>query len=186
MRAEPFWIPGPWRGRLGIVPRPRGGDWLDTETRAWRDVGFDVVVSLLEAHEEADLLLEGESASSQASGLTFRPYPIPDRGVPSSRESVAQLASDLGNLLNTGKNVALHCRQGIGRSSLIAAAVLVASAVDVESALDTIERSRGLKVPETDEQRRWIRDFASWFGRAAQPAAATDRLRRRLRTQSPH
>jgi protein-tyrosine phosphatase len=161
------------------VPRPRGGDWLDAETQAWHDQGFDVVVSLLETHEEADLLLEQEAASSKANGLTFRSFPMPDRGVPSSRESVAQLAGDIRNLLSGGKNVALHCRQSIGRSSLIAAAVLVASTVDVEAALETIERSRGLKVPETDEQGQWIKDFASWFARATQPAAA-DGLPRRL------
>lgn len=28
-----YWIPGPWPGRLGIVPRPRGGDWFEDEMR---------------------------------------------------------------------------------------------------------------------------------------------------------
>jgi hypothetical protein len=75
-----FWIPGPWRGRLAIAARPRGGDWLD-ETKSWRQAGLDVVVSLLET-EEADqlgLALEGELAIS--SGLRFISFPIPDRGV---------------------------------------------------------------------------------------------------------
>ena len=53
-------IDGPWRGRLAIVPRPRGGDWLDVEARGWRNLGFDCVVSLLERPEEAELQLEGE------------------------------------------------------------------------------------------------------------------------------
>ena len=48
MGTKVYWIAGPWQGRLGIVPRPRGADWLDDETRAWRDVGIDMVVSLLE------------------------------------------------------------------------------------------------------------------------------------------
>ena len=182
MRGEVFWIGGPWRGRLGIVARPRGGDWLDDEARAWRDAGVDIVVSLLEPQEETDLLLEGESVSSAASGLEFRSYPIPDRGVPNSRESVATLTSEIADALNAGKTVAVHCRQGIGRSALIAAAVLVAAGQDPEIALEAIERSRGIKVPETTEQRQWIADFASWLAaaRAAQPAAAADRLRRRL------
>lgn len=29
MAARVFWIAGPWPGRLGIVPRPRGREWLD-------------------------------------------------------------------------------------------------------------------------------------------------------------
>ena len=89
MGAKVFWITGPWRGRLGIVPRPRGAEWLDDETRAWREAGIDIVVSFLEPAEEADLALTGESTSSAASGLEFRSFPIPDRSVPNSREAVA-------------------------------------------------------------------------------------------------
>ena len=114
MSAKIFWISGPWRGRLGIVPRPRGAEWLDDETRAWREAGIDVVVSLLEPADEADLDLSGESTSAQASGLGFRALPIPDRGVPNSREAVAAVADQLVDALRSGKTVAVHCRQGIG------------------------------------------------------------------------
>src|SRR5262249_18510247 len=78
MAAKVFGITGPWRGRLGIVPRPRGAEWLDDETRSWREAGIDVVVSLLEPAEEAEIALAGESASSAVSGLEFRSFPIPD------------------------------------------------------------------------------------------------------------
>lgn len=177
-----FWVPGPWRGKLGILRRPRGGDWLRDETKAWREVRIDVVVSLLEPGEQVQLALEGEAAAATASGVEFRPFPIPDRGVPASQESVAKLASRIVEALETGRNVAVHCRQGIGRSALIVGAVLVAAGQDPKTALKTIEKSRGLEVPETEEQRQWLRDFASWLlaTPSAQPAAAADRLRRRL------
>jgi len=161
MQAKVFWIPGLWRGRLGIVPRPRGGEWLDDETRAWREAGIGVMVSLLEPREEAELALTRESASSTASGLEFRSFPILDRGVPDSHESAAELASQIVKALHSGKNVALHCRQGIGRSGLIAAAALISSGLDPETALQTIGRARGFEVPETDAQRQWISDFSS-------------------------
>ena len=99
-----FPVAGPWTGRLGIVPRPRGGDWLADEAIAWRDAGINMVVS----------------------------------------------------------NVVAHCRQGIGRSSMIVAATLVTGGMDLIDALKTIKKSRGLDVPETDEQRRWLTAFASW------------------------
>ena len=182
MGTNVFWIPGPWRGRLGIVFRPRGGEWLDDETRAWRGAGIDIIVSLLEPREEAELVLAGESASSAASGLEFRSFPIPDRSVPNSLEAVAQLASHIVNALRAGKNVALHWRQGIGRSGLIGAAALISSGQDPETALQTIGRSRGLEVPETNVQRQWLLDFSSWLAerRAGPPDAPADRLRRRL------
>jgi protein-tyrosine phosphatase len=181
MGAKVFWITGPWRGRLGIVPRPRGAEWLDDETRSWREAGIDVVVSLLEPTEEGELALTGESASSVASGLQFRSFPIPDRSVPNSREAVAQLVDQIVDTLDAGKSVALHCRQGIGRSAMIAAAALISGGQDAETAINTIRRSRGLEVPETHAQRQWIADFSSWLSnkRAAQPRHAGDVAPRR-------
>ena len=181
MGARIFWITGPWRGRLGIVPRPRGAEWLDDETRAWREAGIDVVVSLLEPDEEAELALTGESISSAASGLEFRSFPIPDRSVPNSREAVVQLVDHIVDALHAGKSVALHCRQGIGRSAMIAAAALISGGQNAEIAIDTIRRSRGLEVPETRAQRQWISDFSSWLAnkRAAQPRHAADGAPRR-------
>jgi predicted protein tyrosine phosphatase len=182
MAAKIFWVAGPWRGRLGIIPRPRGAEWLDDEICAWRDVGIDVLISLLEPDEEAELGLTGESTSSAAAGLAFHAFPVPDRGVPRAREAVADLADHMVDALTSGKTVAVHCRQGLGRSAMIAAAALIAAGLDPESAVNTVRRSRGLDVPETQAQRQWILDFAAWLAsrRAAQPqhpAGGTSRRR---------
>ncbi len=181
MTAKIFWITGPWRGRLGIVPRPRGAEWLDDETRAWREAGIDIVVSLLESDEEAELDLTGESTSSTASGLAFRAFPIPDRSVPGSREAVAALADQIVDALRSGKTVAVHCRQGIGRSAMMVAAALIAGGLDAEDAVNAIRQSRGLDVPETQAQRQWISDFSAWTSsrRAAQQQHPADGASRR-------
>jgi protein-tyrosine phosphatase len=67
----------------------------------------------------------------------------------------------------------VHCRQGIGRSGLIVGGVLVAAGEDLGAALEAIRKSRGVSVPETEEQRQWLGDFAPWLAsrRAAQHAA---------------
>lgn len=188
MQPNVFWVVGPWPGTLGILLRPRGGDWLADETVAWRESGIDVVVSLLEPEEEAQLGLEGEAATAVASGIDFRRFPIPDRGVPASRAGVVALADDIIDALDAGKNVAVHCRQGIGRSGLIVGGVLVAAGADLAEALRAIEESRGLGVPETEEQRRWLSDLSRWLvaSRAAQPAAAADERRSSSRVDSKH
>lgn len=159
---------------------------MGDETSAWREAGIDMVVSLLEPEEEAQLVLEGEAAAAAASGIDFKPFPIPDRGVPASRESVAELASDIVDALDMGKNVAVHCRQGIGRSGMIVGGVLVAAGQDLATALRTIKESRGLEVPETEEQQHWLSKFASWLvtAQAAQQAAAADKRRRNIRPNS--
>lgn len=181
MGAKVFWLAGPWKGRLGIVPRPRGAEWLDEEMRAWSEAGIDVVVSLLEPDEEAELALAGESACASTSDLEFHSFPIPDRGVPTSREAVAQLVDHIISALHAGKSVVLHCRQGIGRSAMVAAAALVSGGESAESAMKTIRRSRGLEVPETHAQRQWILDFSSWLAarRASQPHQGSEGAARR-------
>ena len=158
-----FRITGPWQGRLGVVLRPLGGDWLRDETTAWREAGIDHVVSLLEAEEERELALEGEAVAAAASEVGFTAFPIRDRGVPPSRELVAELVNRTLTTLKTGRNVAVHCRQGIGRSALIVGAVLVADGEDPDTAFQIVKEARGIDVPETVEQRQWLRGFASWL-----------------------
>ena len=181
MAARIFWITGPWPGRLGIAPRPRGAEWLDDETRAWRKAGIDAVVSLLEPAEEAELDLRGEPASSKASGLTFHAFPIPDRGIPRSPEAVGEVADQIVGALRSGKTVVVHCRQGIGRSAMMVAAALIAGGLTAETAVNAIRQSRGLEVPETEAQRQWISDFSAWLSsaRAAQQQHQVDGASRR-------
>ena len=142
------------------MPRPRGGDWLEVEVRAWRDAGVGVVVSLLESEEVADLDLSAESELSRANGIDFVTFPIVDRSVPTARETVAELVAKLAVALKEGKNVAIHCRQGVGRAALVAVSTLIRLGIDVETAIATIGLARGRPVPETSEQRQWLLDFA--------------------------
>lgn len=161
MKADPFWIPGPWRGRLSMVARPRGGDWLDDEARAWRGAGIDVVVSLLESDEAIQLGLTEERQAAERQALSFVSFPIPDRGVPASSEAAIEVIGRILTGLRAGNNVAVHCRQGIGRSGLIAAAVLVSSGLQPEQAMEIVSSARGIPIPETLVQRRWIQGVPS-------------------------
>lgn len=160
MRRNVYWIDGPWPGKLGILPRPRGTDWLDDEVVAWKDAGVNVVVSLLTLGEDLELGLSNERTLVQQNGLTFIGFPIPDYSVPSSMKTTRQLVSELQDCLARGKNVGVHCRQGIGRSSLVAACVLVTAGESAGTAFQQIKSARGLQVPDTPEQRDWVAAFA--------------------------
>ncbi len=161
MRTELYWISGPWPGRLAIVPRPRGGDWLADEVRSWRDAGLNVVVSLLTPEEIAEFELEQEENWCQVHGLQFHSFPIPDRGVPASRAALGDLVIGLEKALGASKGVAVHCRQGIGRSGLVTATLLVAAGEAPETALACISRARRRPVPDTLEQSDWVKAFTS-------------------------
>ena len=160
MRTELYWIEGPWRGRLAIMPRPRGGDWLEDEIQSWRRSGVDVVVSLLTGEEQTELNLPDEEALCRANGIEFVSFPIVDRSVPSSAEVFSEQMIKLVEQLANGKNVAVHCRQGIGRAALVAICLLVLSEIEPALAIERVGAARGCSVPETPEQRRWISDFA--------------------------
>jgi protein-tyrosine phosphatase len=167
VRTDFFWIPTTTPGRLAVLARPRGGDWLGDEVAGWKRTGVDVVVSLLTPSEETEFDLMSEADLARDAGIRFGSLPVPDRGVPPSREVVAELAARLAADLAAGKTVIVHCRQGIGRAGMLAAAVLTTLGMDLDAALRAIEAARGRPVPETADQRQWLAEFAT---RLPQPA----------------
>src|SRR5262245_61231239 len=92
MRPEVYWLDLPGSGRLAIMPRPRAGDWLDDEIAGWREQGIDVIVSLLEAEEIAELGLQREAVRCHDFGMEFVSFPIPDSGVPATQREAMALA----------------------------------------------------------------------------------------------
>jgi protein-tyrosine phosphatase len=159
MRTELYWVSGPWPGRLAIMPRPRGGDWLEDEVQSWRHAGVNAVLSLLTPDEVAEFGLSDEADLSAANAIQFESFPVSDRGVPSSRTGFTKVITRVAEQLGNGKTVAVHCRQGIGRASLIAIGALALSGNDPEAAIQHVSAVRGSPVPETPEQRRWILDL---------------------------
>lgn len=140
--------------RLSTMARPRG-DRLDDEMLALRRAGVDVLVCLLTPAERAELALSDESAAALRAGLDFHAHPVADFGVPDPTQ-IQPLLDTLTHRLHEGRHVAVHCRGGIGRSSLLAAALLVRLGSDPEQAWQVIADARGVPVPETDEQRQWL------------------------------
>jgi len=138
------------------MPRPRAGDWLADEMASWKTAGVDAVVSLLTDDEINELELQHEPAVCQALGLMFLASPIVDRDVPSSPEEFLALVDRLDRCLQNDMGVAIHCRMGIGRASLLAACLLVKAGMSVREAFDTISRSRGIEVPDTQYQFNWV------------------------------
>lgn len=159
MTSDLYWIDAPPGLRLATMARPRAGDWLDDEVAHWRRSGVEIVVSLLESDEIAELGLEDERAACEAGGLRYLSFPVADRGLPDS-EAAMHLAQDLAR---AGKCVAIHCRAGIGRASVMAAALLVSAGVPPATALAAIERARGLSVPDTEAQRAWVMGLGDAF-----------------------
>ena len=158
--AEPrlYWIHQFAEGNLATMAAPRLGEQFENTILGWKDEGVDVVVSMLENYEVPNLM-DAERALCHEFGMDFFSFPVRDKTVPDSIEPFAAIARDLAERVLQGQAVAIHCRAGIGRSTTLAACVLILLGVDGAVALDMIASARGLEVPETEAQRQWILDF---------------------------
>ncbi len=114
-----------------------------------------MIVSMLEPSEVKELSLMEEGNICQELGICFNNFPIPDRGLP-LRDDFVQLVDLVVRYLQGGRNVAVHCRAGIGRSGVLvccATALLIGSA---QRAIAFVSAARGVEVPDTEEQRAFI------------------------------
>ncbi len=160
MPKDIYWLDGSWPGKLAVGPRPRGGDWLKDDIAAWKRANVDAVLSLLTPDEEKDLDLRGEAGEARRQGMDFSSFPIPDRQIPRSETRWSEVLDGVARDLSRGKNVLVHCRQGIGRSGLVAACLLVKKGMSPGAAIESVSAVRGMPVPETEEQRDWIDHYA--------------------------
>jgi protein-tyrosine phosphatase len=160
MKPTIYWIENSGPGRLAILARPRGEDWLENEIQGWREAGIDVVVSMLREPENLQLGLIAEAELCRSNGLQFISFPVEDFNVPDSLDNTLDLVRKLNGLLASGKSIGFHCRGCLGRAPLIASCVLMFSGKSAETAFELVSAARGYPIPETPEQANWGRNFA--------------------------
>jgi protein-tyrosine phosphatase len=151
-----FWIATRTPGRLAILLRPASGPVLQATVEDWHSAGIETVVCLMEEGELRSLGIEREGDVCREAGLEFIALPIVDFGVPGSTAEIAPVLREIAVTLRRGSRVGIHCRQSVGRSGLLACSLLVALGFEPIEAFHTVSKSRGVSVPETSEQRRWI------------------------------
>jgi len=155
MQAEIYEIIRCPVGRLATMPRPRGGEWLMGELASLKFRGVTDLVSLLPPCEEVELALQSEAQFCADLRLRFHRHPIDDRGIPLQPAFDDFITSLLPSLVAPGF-IAIHCRAGIGRSTVAAAALLRRLGLSASDALGLISNARGFDVPDTLEQLDFI------------------------------
>jgi protein-tyrosine phosphatase len=151
MIARPYWI----TGELAILRRPRE-ERLDDEMLALREAGLHVVVSMLEDFEAKAIGLEREEMAATRAGLRFVSFPIQDGTAPRNVQQFDEFLTMLEKCLAEDQRIGVHCYGCIGRSSVVAASLLIRSGIPAEQAWNQIGIARQSVVPDTLEQLEWV------------------------------
>lgn len=144
-------------GKLFIMPKP-SGEWLSEDIAHYNSLGITEVISLLRDDEIHELALEGEIEVCNAAGIGFKRLPIQDRGLPEIIP-LRFLAKEAAKQIDTGSSIAVHCRAGIGRAGLLVCCILQELGFGAVQALTDVSEARGVRVPDTPEQRDFIIDY---------------------------
>ena len=171
--AESYWVV-PDRLLAGRYPGGKSPKEAERRVEAFLEAGFDTFIDLTEAGElpPYDVYLPGS--------VQYLRKPIPDHGLPRAREHMAEIQAAIDGALSSGRRIYVHCRAGIGRTSLAVACHLIEHGLSADAALIRLnelwrdnERSQTWPdVPETDEQRDYILDWS----REPDPMQAPDVL----------
>jgi atypical dual specificity phosphatase len=157
----------PAAGIHGVVPN--AFDWLIADqlavcvnpsvgqqaARMLVQGGITLIVNLYEAADDPELLerLDAESIHLPVLGSCAPTQLQLDIGVHA-----------IGQALERGERVAVHCGAGLGRAGTMLAAYLVSQGCGAEEAMERVRAARPGSI-ETLEQEQAVRDFARWFGR---------------------
>ncbi len=157
-------------GKIGLTFAP-GKKQLDALTGVWdrdleKDLGdlrnnfkADILVSLLEEHEFAQLQIPTLREEALRFGIEVLWFPICDGGVPESNEDFYKLVKKIATALREGKITVIHCKGGLGRTGLVAAAVLMTTTdLNPEEAIATVRRTRAGAI-ETERQAEYLVEF---------------------------
>lgn len=125
----------------------------------YRAAGADHIVSMLPDTEAEALGLRQEPDLSSAAGMSFTQHAIPDFGLPQMQHFV-RLIRQIDGWLHQGLGVTVHCKAGIGRSGMVGACLMVAQGCTASQAMEKVSAARGLNIPDTVEQGRFIEAFA--------------------------
>lgn len=145
------------QGRLWLTGLPNTSTRLADFLAAARAFGV-VRVLVLTEHDEMAALAPSYAAATESSSFPFiiDRFPIRDFGVPRNSADFLNCAGQIAAALRDGERIVVHCRGGVGRSGMMAQAVLVA--------LGMSSRTAGCRVAdagshcETAEQIDFLRE----------------------------
>ncbi len=133
---------------------------LDQDLARLRDFYLtDLLVTLNELSELQILQIPDLLQRVNAFGMISRHYPIRDYSIPPSIATLMTLVREILQAVERSQTVVIHCREGLGRSGLVATACLVARGHSADEAFFYVRETRPGSI-ETLEQEHFVRQVA--------------------------
>ena len=156
----PYWVAQINECEVGISPCPAGGRALKDELKMLLEEEEFCLVSLLTEKEEKRLGLSKEKALCKELGIRCIKFPIVDMSVPPYKIYVAFI-EHLYSISEEADRILIHCRAGIGRSSLIALGMMTRHGMPLEQSIQHVSRIRRFHVPKSISQKRLLVKYAA-------------------------
>ena len=158
MDVEIYSVKSVGKGKLSIMPCP-GAAHLKPMLTQLRESGVDSIVSLLEVTEAERLGVGDEALLCSHLGIKFRQFPIRDHKTPDNTLAFRALIDELEQELRAGDHITVHCLAGIGRTGLVAGALLIQDGLSAATATALLSDVRGCVVPQTHDQSNYLIDY---------------------------
>jgi protein-tyrosine phosphatase len=153
----PFWVQSINNCMLGISPCPSSDEMIIELTKTKATDSF-VLISLLTNEEQYKLGLENEASACQSLGIEFLRFPIADTNIPNWKPYLTFLDS-LNTYTYNFDKMLIHCRAGIGRSSLILLGLLVKNGAELQESINLVKKIRGFDVPQSSAQKKLLSTY---------------------------
>ncbi len=163
-----YWVV-PGRLLVGEHPGSRSRAEAMDRLRRFLESGITCFIDLTAVDETPayEMLLPFETPAGLR--VEYLREPILDHGVPAERETMGRILAMIDGALDAGHSVYMHCRAGIGRSSMAAGCWLAernpgGGAAALDELADFWRQSSRSSVwpcvPETEEQTEFVRTWA--------------------------
>ncbi|RJQ82344.1 tyrosine protein phosphatase [Pseudonocardiaceae bacterium YIM PH 21723] len=155
MQPTLYRIDQPGAGQLSFMAAPEGGAQLPEQLRALSALGVHVLVSSLSIRERTERELESEELRAHRLGILWVSLPVPVEGTPAI-SAARPILRRLAEHLRDGRNIVIHCSDAGGRAPMLATALLALGGVEPTDAWQRVAAARGERVPDNEDQFRWV------------------------------
>jgi len=154
------WVAGVDPGRLALMARPQGGEWLADDIAALRGAGLIRWCRCSNRPKSVNSTFGTSHRCVNDTASCFARFPSPTEKHPRPRATCRCCSLELQAELRDGRSVAIHCRAGIRAHGAGRRVPASSAAGAVQGHLPVAQpRPGGVAVPDTDAQVEWVERF---------------------------